>query len=299
MGALIECTASGTAPLEIKGGADLHGIDYRLPVASAQAKSCVLLAGLSAAGITRVHEPGVSRDHTERMLQSFGYEVEIGSESVALHGGQHLRGTHVEVPADLSSAAFFMVGALIAGGSDILLCNVGINPTRTGVLDVLRLMGGEVEIENRRQSGLEPVADLRVRGSKLRGCDIPSELVPLAIDEFPIIFIAAACAEGITRVTGAEELRHKESDRIEAMAVGLRSLGIQVETRRDGISIVGGALTGGQIDSRGDHRVAMAFAIAALRAAGPVRILDCANIRTSFPGFSELAVQAGLRVQRD
>jgi len=296
MGARIEAGEGGRPPLRIRGGGKLRGIDYALPVPSAQVKSALLLAGLYADGETRVTEPAPTRDHTERMLRALGYDVRTDGATVTLHGGGRLRAGGFDVPADISSAAFFLVGASIAPGSDLLLRHVGINPTRIGVLNVLRLMGADIELVNERRAGGEPVADLRVRHRPLRGIRIPAEQVPLAIDEFPALLIAAACAEGETVVTGAEELRVKESDRIAAMAQGLARLGIEVREIPDGIVVRGGRLTGGEVDSLGDHRIAMSFAIAGLRAAGAIRVRDCKNVDTSFPGFVALARTAGLNV---
>ncbi len=298
MGARIDGTERGTAPLRIRGGQRLTGIDYPLPVASAQVKSCLLLAGLYAEGVTRITEPAPTRDHTERMLEGFGYPLtREGGRTVAVTGRGRLAGTEIDVPADISSAAFFLVGASIAPGSDLVLEHVGVNPTRTGAIDILRLMGADIEWLNPRLAGGEPVADLRVRHAPLHGIRIPAELVPLAIDEFPALFVAAACAEGETVLTGAEELRVKESDRIQVMADGLAALGIAAAPTPDGIVIRGGALSGGTVDSHGDHRIAMSFAVAALRARGPIRIGDCANVNTSFPGFAALAREAGLAVR--
>jgi 3-phosphoshikimate 1-carboxyvinyltransferase len=298
MGAWIDATETGTAPLRIHGGQRLTGIDYPLPVASAQVKSCLLLAGLYAEGTTRITEPAPTRDHTERMLAGFGYSLRReGERTVALTGGGRLMGTEIDVPADISSAAFFLVGASIVPESDLVLEHVGVNPTRTGVIDILRLMGADIEVLNPRLAGGEPVADLRVRHAPLRGIRIPEALVPLAIDEFPALFIAAACAEGETVLTGAEELRVKESDRIQVMADGLTALGIAAEPTPDGIVIRGGTLSGGTVDSHGDHRIAMSFAMAAPRARGPIQIRDCANVNTSFPGFVTLARNAGLLVR--
>lgn len=296
MGAVIEATPAGTAPLLVHGNQKLQGIDYTLPVASAQVKSCLLLAGLYALGRTCVTEPAPTRDHTERMLAGFGYPVERNGATACVSGGGRLGATRIDVPADISSAAFFLVGASIAPGSDLHLEHVGINPTRTGVIDILRLMGANIEVLNAREIGGEPVADLRVRYAPLHGIQIPEPLVPLAIDEFPALFIAAACATGETVLTGAEELRVKESDRIQVMADGLVVLGIDAQPTPDGIVIQGGALHGGHINSHGDHRIAMAFAMAALRASGPIRIDDCANVNTSFPGFVDLAAGTGLRI---
>ncbi len=297
MGARIDTTPNNTAPLKISPAAGLKGISYRSPVASAQVKSGILLAGLYAEGQTEVTEPEASRDHTERMLRAFGVEVEATSGRAALRGGQTLRASDIDVPADISSATFFMLGAAIVPGSELLLSEVGINPTRTGVIEILRRMGAEIDLLNPRQFGGEPVADLRVRGRPLRGIAVDKALVAAAIDEFPAVFIAAACARGETVVSGAEELRVKESDRIQAMCDGLLALGISARGRPDGARIAGGRLQGGTVDSKGDHRVAMSFAIGALRAEQPVRILDCANVNTSFPGFAALASGAGLGIR--
>lgn len=296
MGARIETAEGGTPPVRIVPGARLRAIDYDLPVASAQVKSAILLAGLFADGVTRVREPAPTRDHSERMLRAFGATVETGPQGIAIAGGQRLTATDIPVPADISSAAFFIVGAAIAAGSDIELTAVGINPTRTGILDIMRAMGADIAVERVRELGGEPVADLRVRGSALRGIVIPPAAVPLAIDEFPAIFVAAACASGRTVLHGAAELRHKESDRIAVMAEGLAALGIAVETFDDGIAIEGGQLSGGRVEAHGDHRIAMAFAMAALRASGPITIAGADAIATSFPGFAALAVAAGLRI---
>lgn len=302
MGAHIE-TTEGRAPLRIHGNPRLRAIDYTMPVASAQVKSALLLAGLYAEGETRISEISLTRDHTERMLQAFGRTVRHEGATVSVSGGP-LRGTRIEVPADISSSAFFMVGAAIAPDSDITLTDVGVNPTRTGAIDILRLMGADIELRNARTFGGEPVADLRVRYAPLNGIAIPRELVPLAIDEFPALFIAAANARGQTLLAGAEELRVKESDRIQVMAEGLRVLGVQAEPLADGICIQGcrgveeraQAYGGGAIDSRGDHRIAMAFSVAALRAGAAIRVRDCANVATSFPGFIELARRGGLAI---
>ncbi len=296
MGAVIDATATGTAPLRVRGGQTLCAIDYHLPVASAQVKSAVLLAGLYAHGRTIVTEPAATRDHTERMLAGFGYTVERERARVGITGGGRLRATCVDVPADLSSAAFFLVGATITPGSDLLLEHVGINPTRTGVLNILDAMGADIQVMSERTIGGEPVADLRVRYAPLHGIAIPPQWVPLAIDEFPAIFVAAACAEGETTLTGAAELRVKESDRIQVMADGLRTLGVAATPTTDGMVIRGGAMGDGEVDSHGDHRIAMAFAMAALRTQGGVRILDCANVNTSFPCFAVLASGVGLSI---
>ncbi len=297
MGAVVETGPDGRPPLTIRGGQKLKALTYTLPMASAQVKSCLLLAGLYAEGVTTVTEPAPTRDHTERMLRGFGYAVESNGPVASLQAGGKLTATRIEVPADISSAAFFLVAASIAEGSDLLLEHVGINPTRIGVIEILRLMGGDITLENPREVGGEPVADLRVRGAKLKGIEIPEALVPLAIDEFPVLFIAAVCAEGRTVLRGAEELRVKESDRIQVMADGLTSLGVKVEPTEDGIIIDGGqAIGGGEVHSHGDHRIAMAFSVASLRATAPIRIHDCANVATSFPNFLALAEQVGIRV---
>ena len=297
MGARVETTEAGTAPLRIRPVPALKAIEYELPVASAQVKSCILLAGLYAQGVTCVTEPAPTRDHTERMLQGFGYELKREGSTVCLEGGGKLTACDIDVPADISSAAFFLVGASIAPGSDLILEHVGMNPTRDGVINILRLMGADIEVSNERSVGGEPVADLRVRHAPLQGIHIPEDQVPLAIDEFPALFVAAACAEGETVLTGAEELRVKESDRIQVMADGLQMLGVNARPMPDGMVIQGGGLQGGEVDSHGDHRIAMSFAMAALRADGDIHIRDCANVNTSFPDFVSLAAGAGLFVE--
>ncbi|WP_444931674.1 bifunctional prephenate dehydrogenase/3-phosphoshikimate 1-carboxyvinyltransferase [Microbulbifer sp. SSSA002] len=301
MGANIETGPEGRPPLLIKGGSELKGMDYVLPMASAQVKSAVLLAGLYSEGHTSTVEPAPTRDHTERMLQGFGYKVEREGARAEVVGGGSLKSCRIDVPADISSAAFFMVAAAISPGSDIVLEHVGINPTRDGVINILRAMGGDIELLNMREVGGEPVADIRVRYAPLKGIRIPEDQVPLAIDEFPALFVAAACAEGETVLVGAEELRVKESDRIQAMADGLIALGVKAEPTADGIVIQGckeGAVfSGGTVDSLGDHRIAMAFAVASLRAKDTIRILHCANVATSFPNFAELATGVGLKLQ--
>jgi 3-phosphoshikimate 1-carboxyvinyltransferase len=292
-------TRDGKPPLEIGGGRRLHGIEYRMPVASAQVKSALLLAGLYADGPTTVSSPAACRDHSERMLASAGVRLDTHGLVTTLYPPERLESQSLEVPGDFSSAAFFIVAGLLgAAPQGLLLENVGLNPTRTGLLDILRSMGGRIEVENPRSSGAEPVADLRVHSSALQGIDVPAAAVPLAIDEFPVLFIAAACARGQTRITGAEELRVKESDRIAAMAAGFEALGVAHETTPDGMLIEGKpdgrAFRGGEIDSRGDHRIAMAFSVASLRAAKPIAIEDTANVATSFPGFVALARAVGL-----
>ncbi|NAO96956.1 bifunctional prephenate dehydrogenase/3-phosphoshikimate 1-carboxyvinyltransferase [Halomonas sp. Choline-3u-9] len=302
MGATIDTAEGGRPPLKIHGGAKLKGIDYDMPMASAQVKSCLLLAGLYAEGETRVREPAPTRDHTERMLNGFGYAVSREGDTCWLKGGGKLTAGPIDVPSDISSATFFLVAAAITPGSDITLEHVGINPTRIGVINILTLMGANLALENEREVGGEPVADIRIRYAPLKGIDIPEEQVPLAIDEFPALFIAAANADGVTRLRGAEELRVKESDRIRAMADGLAVLGVQHTVVDDGIDIVGNgdaqkaSYGGGRVDSLGDHRIAMAFAISSLRASAEIVIEDCANVATSFPDFVELATRIGMGV---
>ena len=298
MGARLKTGPDGTPPLQVHANhGGLRGIRYEMPVASAQVKSCLLLAGLYADGQTCVTEPAPTRDHTERMLRAFGYEVAESDSTLCVKGGGTLTGTDICVPGDFSSATFFLVGASIARGSDLTIERVGINPTRTGALEILRLMGAEIVLSNEGVVGAEPVADLRVRYRPLRGVDIPAHLVALAIDEFPALFVAAACAQGRTTVAGAAELRVKESDRIEAMVQGLTALGLHARPTPDGMIVEGGRLTGGTIDSRGDHRIAMAFAVAGMRASENVVVTDCANVGTSFPGFVPTAVEAGLKIE--
>jgi 3-phosphoshikimate 1-carboxyvinyltransferase len=298
MQAKIDSDTNGTAPLTVHGKSALTAIDYQLPMASAQVKSCILLAGLYAKGETVVTEPAPTRDHTERMLRGFGCQVETKGAVIKLRGGQTLIATDIEVPADISSAAFFMVaGSISPAGTELILTHVGINPTRTGVIDILKLMGADITITNQRDVGGEPVADIMVRSAKLKGIDIPKALVPLAIDEFPVLFIAAACAEGQTTLTGAEELRIKESDRIKVMADGLTTLGVNADPTMDGICIQGGSIGGGEVESHGDHRIAMAFSVASICATGTITINNCTNVNTSFPGFVDLASSTGMKVR--
>ena len=293
MGARIE-TAEGRPPVRITGGTQLHGIRYAMPVASAQVKSAILLAGLYADGETTVEEPAVTRDHTERMLQTFGCEVVARGGIATVRPPARLEGARISVPGDFSSAAFFVVAACIGAHEPFTIRGVGVNPTRTGLLEMLALMGADLRLVNHRTCGAEPVADIEVRPAPLRGIRVPQRLVPLAIDEFPAFFIAAACAEGETVVTGAEELRVKESDRIAVMARGLEALGVRNEVLRDGLRIEGGPIGGGVIESAGDHRIAMSFAMASLRASAPIEIRETANVATSFPGFTALARSVGL-----
>ncbi len=299
MGANIKTQEDGTAPLHITGTNQLKGIDYDMPMASAQVKSCLLLAGMYADGETTVTEPAPTRDHTERMLNGFGYPVQRDGNKAHINSKGQLTACEIDVPSDISSAAFFLVGASIAENSDVTIKHVGINPTRTGIIDILGLMGANIEVLNKRTVGGEPVADLHVVSSQLQGIDIPEALVPLAIDEFPVLFIAAACAQGQTTLTGARELRVKECDRIQVMADGLKILGVDVEVTEDGMIIQGkttDSIGGGEVISHDDHRIAMSFSIAGLRATAPITVHDCKNVNTSFPEFRDLATQLGLKL---
>ncbi len=278
-------TNDGTPPVRITGGNSLRGIDFHMPIASAQVKSAVLLAGLYARGTTTVTEPAVTRDHTECMLAMLDWPCERQGPMVRITGNARLRAADIAVPGDLSSAAFMVLAGCLAREGELVIEGVGLNPTRTGILQILALMGADVRVETATPGAGEPTGRLIVRPSRLSGAEIPAALVPLAIDEFPVLFVAAALAEGLTTVTGAAELRHKESDRIKVMVDGLRALGGDVEELPDGARIRGGTLTGGVVDSHGDHRVAMAFAVAGARALGPVEILDAANVATSYPDF--------------
>lgn len=290
-------SSEGKPPLTLKGHAQVKAIDYELPMASAQVKSCVLLAGLYANGKTSVTEPAPTRDHTERMLQAFGCEVEVDGNRRSIIGGQKLKACDIDVPADISSAAFFMVAAAITPNADITLEHVGINPTRIGVVNILHKMGADITLSNERSIGGEPVADITVKGSNLVGIEIDEADVPLAIDEFPVLFIAAAVAKGTTVLTGAEELRVKESDRIQVMADGLKVLGVNAKATDDGMIIEGGAIGGGEVESHHDHRISMAFAVASLVATDSIKICGVDNVATSFPNFVELANQVGFNLQ--
>lgn len=297
MGACIGTDDGGLPPLRIQGGRPLHGGVHATEVASAQVKSALLLAGLYATTPTTVTEPTPTRDYTERMLQAFGARIDFAPGRATLTPGSPLRAQRVRVPADFSSAAFFIVAATIVPGSDVVIEAVGMNPRRTGLLTALRAMGADIEVTDVGEAGGEPLADLRVRHARLAGIDVSPSLVPDMIDEFPALFAAAACAEGTTSVAGAAELRVKESDRIAAMAGGLRALGIEVEESADGARIRGGAASGGIVDSRGDHRIAMSFAVLGQCASAPVRIDDVANVATSFPRFDGLARDAGMALR--
>lgn len=297
MGARISARSGGLPPLRIEGREMLRGAACRLPIASAQVKSALLLGGLYAQGETDVREVCPTRDHTERMLAAFGWPVEFEPGRARLAGGHGLHATDVVVPADFSSAAFFLVAACLVPGSELVLRDIGVNPRRIGLLRVLRMMGADIALENARECCAEPVADLRVRHAPLTGVEVPADAVADMIDEFPALFVAAAAARGMTTIRGAAELRVKESDRIAVMARGLRELGIGVEEAPDGAVIHGGRLHGGSVDSAGDHRCAMSFVVAGLAASGPVRIADCANVATSFPDFAAIAAGCGFRVR--
>jgi 3-phosphoshikimate 1-carboxyvinyltransferase len=297
MGARIESGEGGRPPLHIRRTSSIWGIRYTPPVASAQVKSAVLLAGLYADGDTEVREVHPTRDYTERMLAAFGWPIAFEPGRARLSSGRHrLHATDIVVPSDFSSAAFFIVAATLVPGSQLLLRAVGLNPRRTGLLSALRLMGADIREHASREQGGERVADLEVHHARLHGAEIPPELVPDMIDEFPALFVAAAAAEGITTIRGAAELRVKESDRIAVMARGLASLGVRIEETPDGAVIEGGALRGGKVDSAGDHRCAMSFVLAGLIAEGAVHVADCANVATSFPGFVELANGCGFDI---
>jgi len=302
MGAKCATDEEGRPPIHIRATEKMLPIDYKLPIASAQIKSSVLLAGMYADGVTSVTEPAPTRDHTERMLRAFGYPCQVEKQdeqvsTITLDGGGKLIATDIDVPADISSSAFFMVAASIVPGSHIVLKHVGVNPTRTGVVDVLRLMGADIQFTNPRDVGGEPVADIEVKYVGLKGIEVDPKYVPLAIDEFPVLCVAAACAEGETLITGAEELRHKESDRIAAMVKGLQAVGVTVEEYKDGMKVTGGAISGGEVNSFHDHRIAMSFAIAGAVSQQSITILECDNVATSFPNFVELAQRIGLTIE--
>ncbi|MEM7083720.1 MAG: 3-phosphoshikimate 1-carboxyvinyltransferase [Pseudomonadota bacterium] len=296
MGAQID-TRDGKPPVVIQSGAEVIGIDYHLPVASAQVKSSVLLAGLGASHPTTVTEPERSRDHTERMLPAFGCPVAVKGNTARLTGPAQLQGIEVDVPGDISSAAFLLVAATLIPGSELLIEHVGVNPTRTGIIRILEAMGASIERLNERDIHGEPVCDLRVKSANLTAIDVPSAWVPSAIDEFPVIFIAAASAAGTTRVTGVGELKVKESDRLGTMARGLEALGVRLIESDDGIEITGGPLSGGDIHSHDDHRIAMAFAVAGARSTEPLTVYDVTNVGTSFPGFAQLMQGLGLALE--
>ena len=301
MGARCATDENGCPPIHIRGVESLEPITYKLPIASAQIKSALLLAGLYANGETSITEPAPTRDHTERMLKAYGYDCQTErlndqASNIRVTGGGELTATNIDIPADISSAAFFMVAASVVPGSSIVLERVCVNPTRTGVVDILKAMGGDIRLLNPRAMGGEPVADIQVNYVGLKGCAIDPALVPLAIDEFPIICVAASCAQGQTIITGAEELRHKESDRISAMVKGLSNIGVEVEERRDGMIVTGGSIAGGNVECFHDHRIAMSFAVAGGISEGDVVIDGAENVATSFPNFVELANRVGLSI---
>ncbi len=296
MGVVIE-TTEGKPPVKLLGSDGLKGFEYVSPVASAQVKSAILLAGLYASGETSVLEPAITRDHTERMLAAFGVDVAVDGLRATVKGGAVLKAADVDVPADISSATFPLAAGCLSATGPVVIPQVGINPSRTGVLEIFDLMGADIRLSDEKYVGGEPVATLTVNPAKLKGLAIPPRLVPLAIDEFPMVFALAAVAEGETLITGAEELRAKESDRIAAMVNGLQALGVTVEEYPDGAKITGGRVAGGVVDSLGDHRIAMAFAVLASVADGPVEILNTANVATSFPGFIDCMQTLGLSIE--
>jgi len=286
-------------PLSISGNQPLKAITYELPIASAQIKSCLLLAGLYAEGETCIVENVTTRDHTERMLRGFGYQVTCSDNCITLDGGGELEACDIDIPSDISSAAFFMVAASIAENADLTLKAININPTRTGIIEILKLMGADITISNETEMAGEKTADIQVRSADLKGIEIPNELVPLAIDEFPVLFIAASCAEGETLLTGAKELRVKESDRIQVMADGLKILGIKTEVLDDGIHIQGGQFSkpSAPIKSHHDHRVSMSFVVASAACNFDIKIEGVDNVKTSFPNFVELANTIGANIK--
>ena len=297
MGANMVAMHDKHLPLAILPNGGLQGIDYVSPIASAQLKSSLLLAGMFAKGKTTLVEPAITRDHTERMLAAFGYPVRAHKNASEIEGGHRLQPISLAIPGDLSSAAFLLVAASIVPDSELIIRDVGVNPTRIGVLNILKKMGADITQENNRMFGQEPVADLRVRSSQLQGVVIDETDVSLAIDEFPVLFIAAACAKGQTVLQGAEELRVKESDRIQVMADGLQDVGIQVSVQSDGMIIEGGIIDGGRVKSHHDHRVSMSFAVASLVSRKPIIIEECENVSTSFPGFVALVNGLGFSIE--
>ncbi|MFK8013533.1 MAG: 3-phosphoshikimate 1-carboxyvinyltransferase [Marinicellaceae bacterium] len=296
MGANVSATKKGTAPLIFKAVDKLQAINYQSPVASAQVKSCVLLAGLYSKGIISLTEPKLSRDHTENMLRGFGCELESSNLTVSMQGGQSLKAINIQVPADISSSAFFMVLALLSENSQITFKNLCVNPSRTGVISILKLMGADITFINQSTNAGEQIADVVVKSSQLQGIEVPHEYIASAIDEFPIIFIAASLAQGQTRLTNAMELRHKESDRITAMADGMKLLGIDCHELEDGIVINGGTLNGGHVDAEDDHRIAMSFLIAGQVSQSKITVDNCKNIMTSFPNFLSICHDLGLKI---
>ncbi|EPJ44951.1 MAG: 3-phosphoshikimate 1-pcarboxyvinyltransferase prephenate dehydrogenase [Osedax symbiont Rs1] len=299
MGAEISTSENGGAPIHIKGGQTLQGIDYVMPIASAQVKSSIMLAALYAQGSSSITQPANTRNHTEVLMRTLGIDIEVTDKTVTIQPCGQLPSFTLAIPGDLSSAAFFIVGATICIGSNVVLKGIGVNPTRMGVIHILKLMGAQIVLQNHREINGEAVADIQVEYSTLQGIKIPRQYVSTAIDEFPVIFVAASCALGITKINGLSELRHKESDRIKVMVEGLRALGINIKEQNDGVIIEGGQLQGGIVDSKGDHRTAMAFAIAGLIARGPIEISNCSPVATSFPEFVENSAKAGLRIRKE
>jgi 3-phosphoshikimate 1-carboxyvinyltransferase len=296
IGAGIEASPGGRLPLTVRGLCPAVPRVHRMAVASAQVKSALLLAGLNTPGVTRIVEPIPTRDHSERMLKAFGADIRLAGDEIALRGEAELMPQRVDIPADPSAAAFALVAALIVPGSEVLVEGVGLNPGRTGLFAVLAEMGADLRIDNRREAGGEPVGDATARHSRLRGVDVPPEIAPSMIDEFPILFVAAAFAEGTTRTAGLAELRVKESDRLAVMAAGLRTIGARVDEQADGLVVAGSGgdplSGGGPIDPRLDHRIALSFAVAGLACRQPVTVADMTPADTSFPGFA--AMLAGL-----
>ena len=299
MGAKISTSENGGAPIHIKGGQTLQGIDYVMPIASAQVKSSIILASLYAQGSSSITQPEKTRDHTEVLMSTLGIDIEVADNTVTIQSCSQLPSFTLAIPGDLSSAAFFIVGATIGIDSNVVLKGIGVNPTRMGVIHILKLMGAQIVLQNHRVINGEAVADIQVEYSALQGIKIPRQYVSTAIDEFPIIFVAASCASGTTEINGLSELRHKESDRIKVMVEGLRALGINIKEQDEGVIIEGGQLQGGIVDSKGDHRTAMAFAIAGLIAKGPIEISNCSPVATSFPEFVENSAKAGLRIRKE
>ncbi len=296
MNAKINCTNLGTLPIKIEGGQKIEGIEYELPIFSAQLKSCLLLAGLYAKGTTKIIENMATRDHTERMLANFSHSVIKKGNQISIKKANRLIGCEIIVPGDFSSAAYFIVAAILTPNSNIIIENVGVNPTRNAMIKIMKLMGADVELKNERLESGEPVATIYAKTSKLIGIDIPEELVPVAIDELPIILVAAACAKGKTKLSGAAELRVKESDRLQSMLDGFISLGIKAKALEDGMIIEGGQYNGGVINSNDDHRIAMAFSIAGIIAKAPIIINSCKNVATSFPEFVDTAKHLGMNI---
>ncbi|MCJ8339613.1 MAG: bifunctional prephenate dehydrogenase/3-phosphoshikimate 1-carboxyvinyltransferase [Pseudomonadales bacterium] len=299
MGANIRTSANGSAPLYIKGGQKIQAIDYQMPMASAQVKSSILLAALYAEQSSSIQQPAATRDHTEVLMSALGLDLQVQGNKVTIIPGNQIAGFSLSIPGDISSAAFFIVGAVISKGSKICIRDVGVNPTRLGFIHILKLMGADIQLSNQRENNGEAIADINVCYSPLQGIDIGEEYVSIAIDEFPVLFIAASCASGKTQIAGLGELRHKESDRISVMVEGLREFGINIEEQQEGVVIQGGQIQGGKVDSRGDHRISMAFSIAALVSSAEISIGNCAQVATSFPEFVEQSARAGIRIRKE